>query len=421
MEHVLGMIVEYNPLHNGHHYHYHEGKELTGATSTVAVMSGHFLQRGEPALIDKWTRVQMALDMGVDLLLELPTAYATQNAERFAFGAISTLHALGVVDTVCFGSESGEIAWMIQLAEILLNEPDSFQLRLQAELKQGGNYPTAFSAALNQWAKEHRVSFDEHDWSQPNNRLGLYYCVALARLQSSITPCTIKRWKAGYHQQDVEDGRIASATALRQLANEARNPSEALTSLQPYIPNSTYQLLHERWLQGYPMITGESFYPQMISRLIATPSHELATYLDVSEGLEHRLKKSLVVADSLYSLIEGTKSKRYTWTRIQRALTHVLLGYTKEMASQFNSLAQVPYLRVLGMSERGQQLLQRAKKICATPIITNVSRERHPMLELDLQASLIYATALPSHLRKHALLREYQQPPLRPSWERETK
>ena len=213
---TVGLVVEYNPLHNGHYYHFQQSKKVTGADSAICIMSGNFLQRGEPAVVNKWARAEMALRMGADLVLELPVAYSAQPAEWFAFGAVSALDATGLVDSLCFGSESGDIGWLEAAADVLQDEPAPLRELLQQELKAGVPYPAAYSRAVAQLVP----GADESELAKPNNTLGLHYLIALRRLRSGIRPQTIARTKAEYNQTDITDGRIASATALRKLLFE---------------------------------------------------------------------------------------------------------------------------------------------------------------------------------------------------------
>ncbi|GAB7388099.1 nucleotidyltransferase [Bacillaceae bacterium] len=408
---VVGIVVEYNPLHNGHAYHFQMAKEVTGADACVAVMSGNFLQRGEPALVNKWARTEMALRLGIDLVLELPVAYATQNAETFAFGAVSALHRLGSVDFLCFGSESGDIARLQQLARLVWRceheETSAFRRRLQSRLKQGESFPKAFARAAQSLADgKWALAFD---LQQPNNILGIHYLLALQRLRSPIVPYTIRRRKAGYHQQEITDESIASATAIRKQLLSAGN----LEGIKRFVPASTYEILHREFQAGRGPVSWESFLPLLRHRLITSPPQELAGAFDLREGLENRIKKQMPYAASVSDLVARIKTKRYTWNRIQRALLNIMLGLSKEKMQQLQAAEGVPYLRVLGFNRVGQRLLNEAKKKSLVPIITRIPRERHPALELDVQASMVYALAYEAKQANEQLRREFAQPPLR--------
>lgn len=378
---VVGLVVEYNPLHNGHLYHYQQAVQSTGAEATVAVMSGNFLQRGEPAITDKWARAEMALAIGIDLVLELPVAYCTQNAETFAFGAVSTLHSLGVVDGLCFGSESGDIRWIHSLAEHLSHEPETFRQNLKLRLGHGIPYPQAYAQAA---ALEAGIPAEL--LSQPNNILGLNYVLALKRLCSPIQPLTITRIKAGYHQESITDKQIASATALRKLVSE-----DSLDRIKPFIPPSTYEILHREKDRGKFPMNWDRFFPFLLQNLFASQTEDLAAIWEMEEGLQHRIKKMITLASSFQELMEQLKTKRYTWNRLQRLLLYVLLHLQKDEMRSLCPMKGVPYIRVLGFSPKGRQLLHEARTKSAVPILARIPRDIHPMLNLDIRASSIYA------------------------------
>jgi len=348
---VVGLIVEYNPLHNGHLYHYQESLRATGADASVAVMSGNFLQRGEPAIVNKWARAQMALDIGIDLVLELPTAYCTQNAEVFAYGAVATLDALGIVQQVCFGSESGDISWLQELAAQLKDEPVPFKEALKTHLNLGLPYPKAYARAASSLA-----GVPEELLGQPNNILGLNYVLAIKRLESSIQPATITRQKAGYHQANITDQQIASATALRKLIFE-----QSLESIKPYVPPSTLHILMlEKAQDRFPM-SWENFYLLLTHSLTVHSPEALANIHEMEEGIEHRIKKHHPSALAFQDLMEAVKTKRYTWNRIQRLFLYILLNLQKKEMERLKQDQKPPYIRVLGFSEKGRQLLHMAR------------------------------------------------------------
>jgi predicted nucleotidyltransferase len=412
---TVGIIVEYNPLHNGHVYHYQQSRIVSGADAVVAVMSGHFLQRGEPALVNKWARAEMALRMGADLVIELPVAYSSQPAEWFAYGAVSALHASGVVDCLCFGSESGDIGWLIRLAEQLANEPERMQELLKQKLKQGTNYPDAYTQAVHDYiAYEQPGSWpeqiDRQALTQPNNTLGLHYLIALQRLGSRITPLTIKRTKAGYHDSHANDTHIASATAIRRILLEKGELKDA----SPYLPSYTLDILEREWAAGRAPIDWERLKGPLFHAVLSRAPDELAQLAEVTEGLENRIVRALSEVTGPWTaqaFIEQCKTRRYTQTKLQRAMTRVLLGHRKEWLKRDILARGVPYLRVLGFSNKGQMLLKRMKREASVPVITNVGRDKHPLLQLDIQATGIYALAYREYSTRDAL-RDYYEPPI---------
>jgi predicted nucleotidyltransferase len=402
---TVGIIVEYNPLHNGHAYHLQEAKWQTGADAAVAIMSGHFLQRGEPAIVNKWARTEMALRAGADLVLELPFVFAARNAELFAYGAVATLHATGVVDTLCFGSESGTIDWMVKLARCLTEEPESFKDKIRQSLDTGISYPKAYGIAVNEFAATHAGLSSSVNVSEPNNILGLQYCVALERLKSPIEPATIQRTKAGYHQSHITDSRIASATALRKLIFD-----EDLMAIKPYVPLGTYEILQREAAEGRFPVSWDLFFPYLQSMIIACPPEELQLILEMGEGLENRIAKTMPHASDFHNLMELLKTKRYTWNRLQRVLLYTLFRLTRDKIAQAGS--DPAYIRVLGFTDKGRSLLRKMKEKSSLPVITRIGQGKHPMLDLDTRAGMMYSMGLPEQVREKEKQREYWQPPL---------
>ncbi|TVY08776.1 nucleotidyltransferase [Paenibacillus cremeus] len=407
---TVGLIVEYNPLHNGHYYHYQQSKKVTEADAAICVMSGHFLQRGEPAVVNKWARAEMALHMGVDVVLELPVAYSAQPAEWFAYGAVSALDATGVVDSLCFGSESGDIGWLNQAAELLHQEPEPFRALLQSELKAGAPYPAAYSRAVARLIP----GADAEELAKPNNTLGLHYLIALHRLGSSIVPQTIGRTKAGYHQTDITDRQIASATAIRKLLFEERS----LSGIRPYVPPGTLAILEREWAAGRAPIDWERYAQPLLLQLLHHTPEQLAGFHEVTEGLEHRLRRALTElptwsngGPTVESLLSLLKTKRYTRTKLQRTLTRILLNHSKQELSSEVLRRGVPYLRVLGFSGKGRELLKRMKKTARVPVLTKVTEGEHPLLDLELRATSVYALGYEAPGPRD-LFRDYYEPPV---------
>jgi len=406
---TVGLIVEYNPLHNGHYYHFQQSKNATNCDAAVCVMSGHFLQRGEPAVVNKWARAEMALRMGADLVLELPVAFSAQPAEWFAYGAVSALDASGVVDTLCFGSESGDIAWLEGAAEALQQEPETLRQSLQDELKRGAAYPAAFSRAVSQ----HVPGAREEELARPNNTLGLHYLIALRRLGSAIVPHTIARTKAEYNQSSITDKQIASATAIRKLLFETRT----LEGIGPYVPDYTRRILEREWQADRAPIDWEKFARPLLLQLLHHSPEQLAGFHEVTEGLEHRIRRAVAelppLADGavVEGLLERLKTRRYTRTKLQRMLLRILLNHSKDQLAADVLRAGVPYLRVLGFTENGRTLLKRMKTAAKVPIVTKVTNGLSPLLDLDIRATSIFALGY-DRPGPRDLLRDYYEQPI---------
>ncbi|MFC4103656.1 nucleotidyltransferase [Paenibacillus xanthanilyticus] len=406
---TVGLIVEYNPFHNGHLYHLQQSVKITEADAVVAVMSGHFLQRGEPALADKWTRTEMALRGGCDLVLELPVAYSAQAAEWFAYGAVATLAATGVVDALCFGSEGGDLAPMRRVARELASESPAFASLLADKLAEGVSYPAAYGAVV----KAHMSAIGDAEaaafaFDQPNNTLGLHYLLALERLGGPMTPYTIKREKAGYSQTTITDNRIASATAIRKLILEHGSPDKAAS----YMPDTTLDLLAGR---TDAHVSWRLYERPLFHKLLSESAEMLAGYHEVTEGLEHRIKNALPSLPSLTfdALLEALKTKRYTRTKLQRALLAILLGHRKADMTRERLTLGVEYIRVLGFTPKGRELLKRMRKAARLPVLLSAADAQvdSRYLRMDVEATSVYALAQPNTDAK-TLFRDYYGRPV---------
>lgn len=380
---VVGLITEYNPFHNGHLYHLKEAKKKTHSDYSIAIMSGNFLQRGEPALMDKWTRAKIAVENGVDLVIELPTFFALNSAEYFAKGAVSILDSLNIIDTIVFGSEHGHMDLLSNIASHLIDETDQFTNQLQIELKKGHSFPKARASALS-----HLLSDDLKDiLNSPNNILGIEYIKWLKKLNSKIEVDTVRRTGTNYHDIHFENN-IASATAVRL---ELKNANYLLDAVKQVIPEGTYTHMKEY----EPFIYPESLFPYLDYLLRVTNYDTLAKIHDISEGLENRILSSILEANSYMDLVDLTKSKRYTQTRIQRVLAKALLQVTDDYLNYSDK--DFEYMRILAMNNNGQALIKQIKKATEIPIITNLNKvkdlntNQQKLLDLDIKASNLYA------------------------------
>lgn len=414
---VLGVVTEYNPFHNGHQYHIRKSKEQTGCDYTVAVMSGHFLQRGEPALLDKWRRGEMALHSGVDLVLEIPTVYACSTAEFFSYGSLQLLNHTGIITDLAFGSEYGEISLLQTLAEILTKSPSEYEGYLKAALKDGKLFPVARAEALSRYIKKHRTLEDsslealEQVLKSPNNILGIEYLKTLIQTGSSIKPHTIQRISAPYHERKIQ-GSIASATAIREHLLSGK----ALEDLRSVLPETSYLLLTSAIEEGSAPVFTRNFRGLLLGLLRRSSPEGLQEIFDVNEGLEHRLLDAGRKNTTVKEVLEAVKTKRYTYTRIQRILMHLLLDLTREDLLAYNQSGGPKYLRVLAFNDHGRRLLKKMQKTSTLPIITNL-KHYHPhtplersMLEYDVKGTDLYTLGMPNpRIKTHAL--EYRKSP----------
>jgi predicted nucleotidyltransferase len=408
---TVGVVVEYNPLHNGHLYHLQQSRKITGADQVVAVMSGHFLQRGEPALANKWARTEMALAAGCDLVLELPVAYSAQPAQWFAYGAMAILEATGVVDSVCFGSESGDLFSLQLMAELLADEPPEFGALLSARLKKGLPYPSAFSSAAKAYLSDRGIENIAFSLEQPNHTLGLHYLIALRKINSRIAPFTIRREKSGYGQSDITDTRIASATALRKVL---LGESGSLELLAAYVPASTIDILKREIDAGRAPIQWEHFARPLFHELVRSSPADIARFAEVTEGLEHRLHAVLpeLGEPTVTALLQALKTKRYTHTKLQRMLLRILLGHSKEQFSPSRLATGVEYIRVLGFNSNGRQLLHEMRSKASAPVVTSSAGDRWEYATMDARASATYALAYKT-LDTRDFKNDYTRPPIR--------
>ncbi len=399
---VLGLITEYNPFHNGHLYHLEQSREAAGATHSVAVMSGNFLQRGEPTLLHKWARAEMAVACGVDLVVELPTVYACSTAELFAYGSIKLLDSMGLVDYVCFGSEAGELEYLKLVAKLLVEAPEEFELVLKEELRQGYTFPDARGRAIVAYLKSKGLTTKEEECisniiKSPNNILSIEYLKALYRINSSINPYTILRKKADYHSMEMV-GDIASATAIRQhLALD--KPVEALKGV---MPSPAYDILSKAIAANLAPVFSQHFQKQLLALFRRETPLSLTRYFDVNEGLENKIFQCSQRSENLQEFYSCLKTKRYTLTRLQRIAMHVLLNISRADIEYFNSNSGPQYIRVLAFNDKGRQLLKHMKKTAALPIITKLPQFRpqseaaQQMLDTDIRATNIYRLAVPN-------------------------
>ena len=365
MSKVLGIIAEYNPFHNGHLYHLEQSKKQTGANYTIAIMSGNFTQRGSTSLIDKWSKAKVAIENGIDLVIELPVLYSISSAENFAEGSIKLLNSLKIVDYLSFGSESNNIDILSEISDILYNEPQSYKTLLSNELSTGISYPKARENALLSYLNNKKYA---NILSHPNNILGIEYLKALKKYKSTIKPISISRYEVGYNDISYS-GNISSSTAIRNIIK-----NNGFKILKKLVPPSSYSSLIENIKLGHLIPDLSVFEKEIIYNLRKMDISEIAKLPDVSEGLEFSIKNAANSCNTLNELLNIIKSKRYTNTRIQRILLYCLLGITKKDISISKKLQQ-PYVRILGFNQKGKFLIsQIAKYNPKLPLITYVKK-----------------------------------------------
>ncbi|KAA6452975.1 nucleotidyltransferase [Bacillus swezeyi] len=402
---AVGLVVEYNPFHNGHLYHLKEAKAQTESDVAVAVMSGSFLQRGEPAIVSKWARTKMALMSGADIVVELPYAFAVQKAETFAKGAVSILNELGC-RSLLFGSEHGNIQAFTTTAAYTMKHEETLNQEVKKQISMGLSYPAAMAKAFQTVAEGERML----DLSKPNNILGFHYVKTIMCERFRMEPKTVKRRSSDYHDSFLpQTSQIASATSIRKSLLE----KGSLKDSRSFLPEASADELNE-----YARIFGlwhspEDYFPFLKYSLYMMDTDELSQIYEVEEGLEHRVKKAIRKAGSFLEYMELLKTKRYTWTRLQRMNTHILTKTTKADIYRILGERRPPYLRLLGMTKKGQAYLADKKKSLSVPLITKIGSFSHPSLRLDIKAGQVYSAPLKEPEQTMLTEQEYSLSPIR--------
>lgn len=346
------IICEYNPFHNGHKFQIDTARSLTGCDAVVALMSGNFVQRGDFALFPKNVRAKAALLGGADLILENHTVSVLRSAEGYASAAVYTLSALGCVDFLVFGAECEDIGLLTKIAQLLLSENEIFRNTLSYELSRGLSYAAARGKAIGKTLGNSAEGIIK----QPNNILAIEYIKAIIKQGSSIKPIVIKRTGAG-HNSDTASGNIASASYIRDKFIRDRQ------STFDFVPQATSRLYFKS-----PYFSPDSADKSILSHLCISKASEIASAPDISEGLENKIKTETMQQSTLTDLITAVKSKRYAYSRIRRAILCSYLKITKEDVQRMPE-----YIKILDFNQKGQAVLNAAKKTCTVPLAKNAS------------------------------------------------
>ena len=377
--HKIGIICEYNPFHNGHLYQIKKIKETYKDSLIIVCLSSCFMQRGEASILNKWDKTRLAIESGVDLVLELPFAFATQYQDIFAKGALTILNHLKI-DTLVFGSECNDIELLNNLASIQLKD-DGYNHLVKRYLDLGLNYPTSLSKALFDISG---VKLDK-----PNDLLALAYIKEIIKNNYDIEPFSIRR-TSDYHNSNL-DSDIVSASTIRKLLKDGVNVNN-------YLPYNIYDYLSE---------IDEDKYFALLKYQIINNIDCLDKFQTVDEGIENRIIKYINMVNSKEELILKVKSKRYTYNKINRMFTHILTNFTKEDAKDL----EIEYLRVLGFNTRGKNYLNKIKKDIGIPIINKYIPNMYKCLDIEFRVSLIYSLILKDK-GDDFLKREYRNKPV---------
>lgn len=389
MTKCAGITAEYNPFHNGHAGHIAATRQASGAERVIVVMSGCFTQRGEPAIADKFTRTEWALSGGADMVLELPVAFSLGNAQRFAFGAISTLKATGLVGTVSFGSECGDIAALKKAAVCTSDDRHIDRALLQKHLAQGKSYPRAVADMLVDADTEAALT---GILSSPNDILAIEYLKAIEKTGVGIQPLAVKR--VGTAHDAADDNDTASALAIRNAIFDG-DITKALSFMPCGIAESAAAKYNE-WLMPY---SREKLGDIAMFALRAATAEQLGRTADISEGMENLLKKAAISSGDYEALLKNIKTKRYTLSRLKRVVMSALIGINSD-----DALLPPSYIRVLGVRRDAQPLLSEMAGRASLPIIVRGGDGRAldgaaaRLLSLDSRAWELYCGILPARL-----------------------
>ena len=395
---TIAVIAEFNPFTKGHEMIIKKAKEETLADFVVVIMSGDFVQRGEAAIIDKFARTKAALDGGADLVLELPVYYALGSAEFFASGAISILDKMGVTDGLLFGSESGDITVLSDIAKVLSDEPDSFKETLEFSLQSGLSFPKAREAALlTYFGNDTTIS---EALKRPNNILGIEYIKAIIKRGSSIKPYTIKRIGSDYNESTLSP--CSSATAIRTALHKD-------IPVDSYVPAASYKYIAE-----YEGKYGENNALSELLLYKLLSDDDYSGYLDVSLDMADKIRSNIDNFESFHEFAKALKSKDLTYSRISRALIHILLNITEKNMAQYREDTFTSYGRILGMKRDAARIIAASKDIGTLPIFMQLKEadERLSPLEQRLLEETLYSSKIYNLVFKKNIINEYRQKPI---------
>lgn len=417
---IIGIIAEYNPFHNGHAYQINSIRKAAGADYIVVAMSGDFVQRGTPAIVDKYVRAQMALSCGADLIIELPSLWAVSSAESFAMAGVTLFDKMGCIDGICFGAETDNLPLLTDIAELLAEEPQAYRDALASYLKKGLPFPAARANALC-------VCLGDTDalhtlLNEPNNILAIEYLKAIKKRGSSLTPHLIKREGAGYHETDIyntgtNNAPTASATAIRnalltypyQAGNRKNFPSTLTTAM----PQNAYAIFKD-YLSSFSPLHEEDFSSVLGYLLLHKAKADLADIADSNEDIANRLIKNRFHCSSFREFCTLNKTRDITYTRMNRILLHIILNITDTDYERGKALDYIPYLRILGFRRDSNALLRRIKDSAAVPLLSklavapaSLNEDALWMLEKDIFAANLYEQTLARKAKKTGARNEY--------------
>ncbi len=410
---TIGLITEYNPFHNGHKYHLNKSKNISKHDQVIAIMNGQFTQRGTPACLDKWLRAKMAVNTGVDLVLELPLVAGIRSAHYFAQGAVRILAATGLVDEIVFGSEAGKIEPLKEIASVLAEEPRELQEIFHKELQTGASYARARTTAINEYFASNTSGYFSRQHgdelknpadiiASPNNILGIEYIKNIYRDKINIKPKTIARKDSNYHDQYAGEKEITSATAIRNLIQKGK-----FKETKKYLPKNCYNIMLNAYNQGKLPVQRDKFKQMVISTVRRSSRQEIANCPALTNDIASSILKSQKNADNYQELINDVTSKTHPQSRIKRGLMQLVcrlnqLPFSEEIVPK--------YIRVLALGKNGEKIMSQLDKNAELPVITNPSdivneakleseNLKELYISLEIMASDIYSLFYPE--KKH--------------------
>lgn len=404
---TVGIIAEYNPFHTGHAWQISEARRITGADCVIVIMSGDFVQRGTPAIMNKYMRTELALTGGADIVMELPVWISTASAMDFAEGAVSIFNALGCVDYLCFGSESGSTEKLNQAADLFLLEPDDYKTELKKQLSGGKSFPKARKAAWESCTGKKGDFLD-----LPNNILGISYLMALKKTKSHMKPVTVKR-QGDFHSLST-DNQFASASALRNSMMSCSNSSELQNRLSRFIPDSSaFSAIIHDYQKEYPVIA-DDFWPVLKAKLLSESVWD-KKYYDLPDELAARIRKQFFSCNTYEELIAALKTALYTRTRIERSLTHLLLDLKEEDVLQWKENGWAYYARILGFRKSASSYLKTITSSGSIPVFSRALPNQGldptacSCYRKDISAANLYESTACMKYRLHSPIHEYSR------------
>lgn len=399
----IGIIAEFNPFHNGHSYLIEKARKITNADNVIVIMSGNYVQRGEPAFMDKFTRTTIALNNGVDMVIELPFCYSMSSASYFATGAVNILNQMGTIDYLCFGCETDDVHLLNVIADIIIKEDDCYSNALQSYLKTGMSFVQSREKAIIKSVAMRGMNVDSEYLSSvissPNSILAIEYIIALKKCDSEIIPVPIMRCDNGYHSESMSS-EYASAGAIRKFytGKSVYNFNNIRESLKRVLPVNSVELLEKEYHKSYPVLTDD--YSKLIGNALINARYNLidmSEIFDTTEDLANRIINMSVNYTSAENFVNMCNSKAFTSSRIARILFYSIFNYTKKDYFDFKKDEYVYYFRILGFRKECEAVLTEIKRNTSIPIITKLnnalpvlSDNGRKMLEFNMYADEIY-------------------------------